>query len=45
MHIKTKAKNASQSLLPLIEKTCEEVASSKYGTAVFADLHGAFDAV
>ena len=45
MHIKTKTKNASQSLLPLIEKTCEEVASSKYGTAVFADLHGAFDAV
>ena len=31
--------------LPLIEKSCEEAASSKYGTAVFADLHGAFDAV
>ena len=45
MHITKKKKNASQALLPLIEKTCEGVASSKYGIAVFADLHGAFDAV
>ena len=40
-----KDKNASQALLPLIEKMCEGVASDKYGNAVFADLQGAFDAV
>ena len=38
-------KNASQDLLPLIEQMCEGVASTKYGIAVFSDLHGASDAV
>ena len=32
-------------MLPLIEQMFEELASGKYGIAVFAGLQGAFDAV